>query len=203
MRQRDTALADELFVAGDYFHYVKSCSPDSKEKVKLLDGEISVKDAVKFYENYINNIPCTIKQVITISVNKVDIYHVRGDLYCLSFVTSPKYDGIPFAGTESYASGKVKERYNLDLGYGHMIRTDDVDGFYGTFKTYTVIDEIQYKDYVSLERALEIVSEKMTQPIRINTDSIFKVDSVRLVYVFDNNVGSSGFSGSRYTVSPA
>lgn len=200
---RDTALANELFVVADYFQYVKSCSPDSEEKVKLLDGEISVKDAVKFYEDYINNIPCAIKQSFTISVNKVDIHQVSDDLYCLSFITSPEYDGIPFAGTESYASGKIKARYNLDLGYGHMIRTDDVDGFYGTFKTYTAIDEVQYKDHVSLERALEIVSSKMSQPIKINTDSVFKVDSIQLVYVFDNNVGSGGFSESRYPVSPA
>ena len=196
-QNNEYAKVDEHFTPSSNFRFIKSCSPDSEEKVKLLNGEISVKDAAAFYEEYINNIPCYIDQFLTMSVNKVEIYEVNDKLNCLNFVTSPQYDSIPFGGVESFGTGEKSQRYYLHLGYGHMISTDDVDGFYGAFKMETVVDETQYKEHVSLERALEIVSEEMTGHID------FKVESVRFVYCFNESISGYNFSETREPVFPA
>ncbi len=196
-QNNDYTKVDELFYASSYFRFVKSCDPDSEEKVKLLNGEISVKDAAAFYEEYINNIPCYINQFFTMNVNKVDIYNVNDDLNCLYFTTSAKYNSIPFDGAESFATGERTQRTPKYLGYGHMISTDDVDGFYGAFKLDTVVDETQYKEHVSLKRALEIVSEEMTGHID------FKVESVRFVYCFNDSISGYNFSEVRRPTFPA
>lgn len=194
----DTTKVDEQFSPGSYFKFVKDCDPDSEEKVKLLDGEISVKDAVAFYENYINNIPYYYGDPnCTVSVNLVEIYSVNKDLDCLFFITSPEYDSIPFGGVESYATGEIKQRNNLHMGLGHMISTNDVDGFYGAFKCEPVTEETQYKEHVSLERALEIISEEMTQHID------FKVESIRFVYCFNDSLNGYDFDDVKHPVYPS
>lgn len=181
-----TSYGSDIFTASRYFTYVGSYSPDSEEVFKLSDKEISVKDAVVFFENYVNSLPCLIKPCFSIHVNDVQVYKVDEDLYCYNYTTSKIYDGIPF----DYAvSGSHGGRGNRDLGIGEMIKSNDVDYIYGTFKTATVMDEKQFSDIISFEKAVTITSEKMTDYVE------FEVKSAQLVYCTNDDIGGSGKLG--------
>lgn len=190
-----SSYGSDIFTPSRYFTYVGSYSPDSEEVFKLSDREISIKDAVAFFENYVNNLPCSITSYFSVHVNDVQVYKVKDDLYCYNYTTSKIYDRIPF----DYAvSGSHGGRGNRDLGIGEMIKSDDVDFIYGTFKTATVMEEKQYTEIIPFEKAVTITSDKMTDYVD------FEVKSAQLVYCTDDDVGGSGRLGeTRNPVFPA
>ena len=74
---------------GRYYECVSSLFPDSTESFTLLDGkEISIKDAVAFYENYINSIPVTEPPVFKIHVDQVDVFRLDDEHYALKLINS-------------------------------------------------------------------------------------------------------------------
>lgn len=177
------------------FTYVGSYSPESEEKFKLLDKEISIKDAVVFFENYVEALPCSVESVYSVHVNDVQVYKINENLYCYNFTTSRIFDKIPF----DYAvSGSHGGRDNRDLGIGEMIKSDDVDFIYGTFKTATIMEEKQFLEIIPFEKAVEITSEKMTGYVD------FEVTSAMLVYCTNDDISGSGrFGETRNPVFPA
>lgn len=174
--------AYEHFLPAEYFEYVGDFCPDSGKTFPLIGGEISIKDAVDFFEEYIGDLPCRIDPYYSIHVNSVQVYKVREDLYCYYFVTSKSYDGIAF---DSVDSGNRGGRNNRDLGFGVVVKTDDVDHIYASFKTATVMEEEQFTDIIPFENAVKTVSEKMTD----YTD--FVVEFAKLVYCTGDNISGS------------
>ncbi len=185
----------DIFNAGYYFTYVGSYSPDSEEVFKLLDKEISIKEAVNVFKDFIKNLPCSVETYYSINVNDVQVYKVNDDLYCYNYTTSRLYDNIPF----DYAvSGSRGGRGNRDLGIGSMIKSNDVDFVYSTFKTETVIEEKQFTKIMPFEEAVKIVADEMTDYVD------FEVKSAQLVYCSDNDIDETGKLGNtRWPVFPA
>lgn len=59
------------------FEFVGSYPPDSELTFKMLDDrEISIKDAVSFFEKYIASIPVSEEPIFGIHVNNVDVYRL-------------------------------------------------------------------------------------------------------------------------------
>lgn len=190
-----SSYGSDIFMPNYYFEFVGNYSPTSEEKFKLLDKEISIKDAVDFFENYVKALPCSVETVFSIHVNDVQVYKIDDGIYCYNFTTSKIFDKIPF----DYAvSGSHGGRGNRDLGIGEMIKSDDVDFIYGTFKTATIMEEQQFSEIIPFEKAVEITSEKMTEHID------FEVKSAMLVYCTNDDIGGSGrFGETRNPVFPA
>lgn len=177
-----------------YFTCIGRFAPNSEDVFPLLDGEISIKDAVSFYKNYIADLPCTIESDFSVNVNDVYVYKISDELYYFYYSTSKNYDEIPF----DYAlNGTHGGRDNRDLGIGGMIKCCDVDFIYGTFKLETVIDEEQFSEYLSFERAVEIVSEQMTSYVD------FEVTAAQLVYCAEKDLGTGKLGETRMPVFPA
>ena len=178
-----------------YFDYVGTYPPDSTVSFPLLDKNISINDAVSFFEDYINTLPCSITPDYSIRVDEVNVYKAEEGLYCYSFITSRSYDNIPF---DYVASGSHGGRSGRDMGAGAMIKSNDVDWIYGCFRTFTTADETRYTDYISFGDAAKIVSEQMTDYVD------FKVTHAQLVYCRNGNVGSGNQPGeTKQPVFPA
>lgn len=173
-----------------------SYTPDSEDSFKLLDKETSIKDAVAFFKNYVDNLPCSIEPYFSINVNNVQVYKVEEGLYCYQYTTSKKYDEIPFDYSVSGSSGG---RGNSDLGIGAMIKSSDVDFIYGTFKLSTVIEEKEFpfKETVPFEKAVRIVFDKMTDYVK------FEVIAAQLVYCTNDDIGNGMLGGTKEPVFPA
>ena len=176
-----------------YFDYVGTYSPDSGEVFPLLDKEISIKDAVDFFEDYINTLPCAITPTYRIHVNFVNVYKAEEGLYCYAYITSREYDGIPFDYT---ISGTHVSRGG-DMGVGAMIKSGDVDWIYGCFRAMHAEEETQYTEFIPFTDAVKKASEKMTGYVN------FDVTDARLVYCSgaSEKVGDT-FGDYRYKVYP-
>lgn len=192
MGKAESFVGDVYSPASD-FPKVGTFKPNSEEEFQLLDKKTSIKDAVAFFKNYVKNIPCVIEPDFDINVNKVNVIKIKEDLYYYYFSTSKLYDGIPFDGA---INGSHGGRDNRDLGIAGMIKSNDVDYIYGIFKMETVMEEQQFEDYIPLEKAMEIINEKMTAYVD------FEVTGVQLVYCTCDNLGEWSFEGAKFPVYP-
>lgn len=170
--------------------YIGTFAPDSEERFKLLDKEVSVKEAAEFFENYVSEIPCSAGSSFKTKVIYVSVYKIKDDLYCFDYVISRDYDNIAFDYT---VSGSNTRRPGGDMGSGSMIESNSVDSFYGVIRAFTAENETQYTDFISCEDAAKAVSENMTDYV------IFEARSVRLLYCNSSNIGSSSALGEYKT----
>lgn len=177
--------AYELYSLGDEdfgFETAAVYPPDSEEKFKLLDDkEISIKDAVTFFENYAASIPSSVNSPFGIHVNEVNVYKLDEEHYGFEMITSREFEGIPVNFTWD---GTDVDGINRDMAYGIMVKTDDVDHMYGTFRACLGYDEVKHTDFIPFNEAVQTISEKMTAYVG------FEVLRAELVYCWGNNVGT-------------
>lgn len=163
------------------FEFVGSYPPDSEETFMLLDKEISIKDAVLFFENYVASIPVSEEPIFGIHVNNVDVYRLDEEHYGFEFINSRIYDGIHF---NFVWDGCSIDGMNRDMSYGVMVQSNDVDHIYAPFNAYKAYDETQYSQFVPFEEAVITVSEKMTDYVG------FEVTRAELIYRYKPNTGA-------------
>lgn len=163
------------------FEFVGSYPPDSEETFMLLDKEISIKDAVLFFENYVASIPVSEEPIFGVHVNNVDVYRLDEEHYGFEFINSRIYDGIHF---NFVWDGCSIDGLNRDMSYGIMVQSSDVDHIYAPFSAYKAYDETQYSQFVPFEEAVLTVSEKMTDYVG------FEVTRAELIYRYKPNTGA-------------
>lgn len=184
-----------LFYPQNRMELIKTLPPDSEEKYKLSGKEISVKDAVKFFENYIASIPCANKNsAYGIHVNDVGVYKINDENYYLGFTCSRIHDGIHF----DYYDGKISVNTNEfpDLSQGGMACGDDVNDVYGTYRAQVIDKEsaIDYSEVVPFENAIKLAVDTITDYVD------FEVERAELIYTQDS--GNSKFGEAIDKVSP-
>lgn len=186
----------DVYTPSRDFPCVGSFSPDSEVKFQLMDKKVSIKEAVDFYKEYINSLPCVIEPAYSININNVKVYKINDNLYYYLLSTSKLYDGIPF---DCAMNGSHGGRDNRDLGMGGMIKSNDIDYVYGTFKLETVMDEQQFKfeEVLPFEKAVEIIYDKMTSYVD------FEITSAQLVYCTDDDLGTGKLGETKNPVFPA
>lgn len=165
------------FEPGIYFEQVGTYSPQSEKSFKLVDGEMKICDAVKFFENYINNAPIStgLQRNMRTSVYNVRVLKIDENTYGYYFATRGQFNGVNYEPVV-YGSMSVYS-YDPTGGEALMIRSDDVDyihGFYGTSWTF---DVKACKSVIPVETAVKIISENLSENVT------FEVDTVEFVYV--------------------
>ena len=175
----DTYNKLSSFYPGDFFKTVGTYTPQSEKSFKLLDGEMKICDAVKFAEDYINNIPIStgLMRNIRASVYSVDVLQLDEDTYGYYFMTEPSFRGVIY---EPAHSGSYSGSWNYDatmLGTALMVRSDDVDYIHSVFGNEWTFDVNVCQEIIPVEDAIKKVSEKLAQSVT------FEVISVELVYV--------------------
>lgn len=148
---------------------------------KLSDTEVSVTEAMDFAVDFFNNdylsvLPYTL---IKPEVSAVDICDYKG-IYGYRFLLKNTFDGIAF--DYNYDLGIVSKMsdgnsYSNFTNEAFMAKSNDIDFWYMQ-QPYTNVeyDGSAITDIIPLEKALDIMSEKLTKSVT------FKVNKVDFVY---------------------
>jgi hypothetical protein len=179
-----------------FFPVESSEDKNSENKYKLEDKEISVSDAVEFFENYINSIPCKADSSFKMSVYNADVLKLDSNNYGLFFNTTLSYNGLQFDSVESGSFRQGMEDYNFIIGEGFMLKSYDVDYAYGIYRDLSVSDEETYEKIVSVEEAVESLSNNLTNTV------IFDLNKIELVYLEKNSDSVNSDVSEKYLVSP-
>lgn len=168
----------ETFQPASYFVKIASHSPESEEVYRLADKEISIKDAVDFYENYINNLPFPSVKTdsMKMCVVSVDVFRVSDDMYGYGYHVAREYEGIPFDYRREGTSYSADYGYDIDMSSGFMIESNDVDKAYGIYLRGTADNKKEYTNIISFENAVKTVSKSLTQDVE------FRLEKAELVY---------------------
>lgn len=166
---------------------------NSEESFPLLDKTTSINEASAFLKEFVDNLPCCIEPFYSISINNVWVYKLTDNLYCYFFDTSKLYDNIPF----DYKGGNSALRYPCDISSALMIKSNDVDYIYNTYKLDTVVHEDRYTEFIKFEEAVEIASNTLTSYVE------FEMTRAELVYCRNENIGTFEFGETCYPVFPA
>ena len=176
------------------------CSIDSDEKYTMLDGkELSVKDAVKFFEDYINTLPYPENPNLDIKVTSVTAEDIDNGKHCYSFNCTTEFEGIPFDHTHygTYIINTGNNGYESSVRMGYMSVSDDVDAVYGFCRKVDISEKSDEKRIVSLEDALKCCENSLTEYID------WELHSAELVYCAGNETeAESPYQYREYTVSP-
>lgn len=155
---------------------VEVLQPDSEKSYKLLDKEISVKDAVKVYEDYVNSIPSIVEPEFNFKTFNVYVCRID-DVYAYIFNSVREYDGIKYDYMgDLYDVEGVS--LSADNNIGLMIRSDEVDILEGNYmRAMEIADKTERTDMMSFEEAAKEISGKLTDHVD------FEINEARLVYL--------------------
>ena len=175
----------EIYFSHD--EYLGEYSPKSEKSFKLLDGEVRICDAVKFFEDYINNAPIStgLQRNCRARVHDVEVMKINEDTYGYCMIVLPEFQGVGFE--RGFPSHVSHYDYSTYYGRGFMIRSDDVD----------VIDNCQYANLwtfdvksvdsiIPVDQAIKIVSDEMTEFVD------FEIQTVEFMYAKKFHKDESG-----------
>lgn len=157
-----------------YFECVGTYSPDSTESYKLTDKETPINEAVVFYEEYIRQLPCPGDPTVDTCVVEVKVLKLDEQTYGYYYKTAGRYNGVPF---DTINEGSMSEfKYDFSGGYGFMLESNDVDVICSFRRLQEMDNVIEYKEIVSLQKAIEIMNQNLTAEVD------FEVQKAELVY---------------------
>jgi hypothetical protein len=187
--ETDTYPLLDSYSPDDYFEIVGTYLPDSDKVYKLANKEISIKDAVEFYENYINNTPCPKNANLEMCVVGVDVLKVNENTYGYNFSTSARYKNVPFdhskSGSISYRSDE--NNYEPLTGSAFMLESDDVDIIRGYNRSILMENIKEVDKIISIEDAIKKVSSNLSEQIQ------FEVKKIEFVYERKMLVTAEGY----------
>lgn len=157
------------------------------ETYHLLDGDVTVGEAVKYFENeYLSSLPYKIDENYSVSVSSIDVYNIKDDTYCYVFNFSSSWNGISFdSRAESFSYQDTSNQYMVS-GEALMIKKDDIDTIVNlTFPPAS--EEEPIKNICTLENVVDIVSDKLTKEVK------FELLTIEFIY-------QGNFSEDRTTV---
>lgn len=147
----------------------------NKVKYKLTDGEVSIGEAIKYFtEEYPQTLPCENKPVY--SVNYVDVFELGNGNYCYLMHAAKLFNSVAFEQIGEL-SGTNIPNYYTDDSQALMIKRNDIDVTLDCDPGAKVEREGDaITNIVSLKKAADIASEKMSQNV------MFDVQSTEFVY---------------------
>jgi hypothetical protein len=173
---------------------------DSDTSYTMLDGKsLSVSDAVAFFEDYVNTLPCSKNPNLDVMVTSVSADEINDGKYCYAFDVTITFEGIPFDympyGT--YVLGGGNEGHESSVRMGYMAVSDDVDAAYGFCRYVDISERNDAEQIVSFESALKCCSESMSD------FADWELRSAELVYCAGNGkTAVAPYQDTEYTVSP-
>lgn len=157
-----------------------SCEEIGNEEYSLVDGKISIVNAVKFVEDYFQNqLPYETNKAAVMKVQSVRVLEVTENIQALQFQISRTFEGIPFETGGMSFNTNDNDINRRDRALAFMVETDDIDVYCGTDNGNTDLiektgDEI--KQVISLESALDIISDQ------IGENSEYDISKIEIIY---------------------
>ena len=167
---------------------------DMNKKYQLMDGEISLADAVAFAENFLNNdLKVNGSQYVTV-VSDIYVMDMGEGKYSLSMSITQAYKGVPFdaadmegkgGGFSSSPSSDGKD-YDTMPGQILLMYTDMLEYAAGT-NYLRILDNIQtYTEIISFEDAIDIMSESVSGALN------FEASCAEFVYTSYSDTDADG-----------
>lgn len=164
---------------GPWFFGKSICTlePDSGAEYMLTDGNtVKVRDAVEFFEEYVNSIPLAHKSSMDMKVVEVEVIELTGDKYAYQFNTTHALDSILFDSITNGSIMRGGEGYSYFMGHGSMVTSNEVDYLYGMARTLVVYDEQVHTEGISFAEALKTVEDGLSDNVS------FKITRAEFVY---------------------
>lgn len=170
---------------------------DSETLHRMLDGrELSVRDAVRFFEDYINTLPCQEQPNLDVKVTRVSAVEIEEGKYCYAFECTATFEGIPFDSVP-YGTMVVGGGYEWPVRMGYMAVTDDVDAAYGFCRSVEISEKEEIEQIVSFQEALKCCEESLAGL------SDMELCSAELVYCAgEGKTAPEPYQNMEYTVFP-
>lgn len=138
---------------------------------RLLDGEISIADAAKFAQNYIDELaytPYADANLPKTLIYAVNVFDIGNGYYGYDFVITYEYNGVWFDRYESKKGGRGwtgvdsdydKHTYGSWMGCIDMIRTNKIHSFADVSMVYDVVESEPITEIITVESAADIVND--------------------------------------------
>ena len=167
----------ESYDPAEWLEYVATYPADSEVSYPLLNGEITIRKAVEFFENYVNTIPYPADPIANTRVLEVEVYKMTQDAYGYYFLTTMEYEGIYF---DHMRNGTTYTQDFSDYasvgGYAFMAATNDVDVISGYYRDQNVEAPKSYETIIPLDNVLKIFSKWMSDEV------VFDIERIEVVY---------------------
>lgn len=143
---------------------LKEYPPESDAVHTMLDGkQMSVRDAVRFFENYINTLPYPKNPNLEIQVKNVTTEEVSDGAYCYAFECAATFEGIPFDYFPYGRAVQGNDGYEPTVRMGFMAVTDDVDAAYGAGREVVISDRTDTAQIISYADALKTCEDSLSE----------------------------------------
>lgn len=170
---------------------------------RLVDGEISIADAAKFAQNYIDEFDYTPYDDANMPkpvIYAVNVFDIGGGCYGYDFMTTYEYNGVLFdryeankgeRGMQGSANGYDKRNYGSWMGFADMIKTDEIHTFGSIWLGFDVIEAEPTTEIITVDSAADAVSNFFSGYM------IFNVTEVSMVWL-DTNEGGDAVDQEAY-----
>jgi len=131
----------------------------------MLDGkELSVRDAVSLFEDYINTLPYPQNPNLDVKITSVSAVEIDHGKYCYAFDCAVAYEGIMFDYMPygSIVLGGGNDGYEPNVRMGYMSHSNDVDAAYGFCRSVVIADKQDTAEIVPFEDALRCCADNMS-----------------------------------------
>jgi len=177
----------EGYDPSEWLEYIATYPVDSEVSYPLLNGEISIRKAVEFFENYVNTIPYPTDSTANTRVLEVEVYKMTQDAYGYYFLTTMEYEGVCF---DHMRDGTMHSGFNDYIsvgGNGFMAVTNDIDIINGYYRDQNVESQKSYETIVPLKNALKIFSEWMSDEV------VFDIKRIEVIYTRKPKKDENGY----------
>lgn len=162
---------------GVVFPTVDYYSPKSEKSFRLADKEVKIRDAVAFYENYMSELPFPKESDMEEKVKDVCVLEIGEGQYAYHFVTAGTFGGVPldYTGRATNTSSSLGY-YITTVGSALMLESGDIDIINNFRKKQSPHDLVEIREGISLEKALALLSESLTDHVD------FELERIEIVY---------------------
>lgn len=151
-------------------------------KLSLVNGEITLGEAVNAAEKYMESFPYRVDEKITYKVNKAYIFELPNGKDAVTFCLRIYYDAFPM----EYITTRIDREFpfsctevsGMDVMEMTMIRTDGFDQII-TYKTNTILSQTDktLTEIIPIDELFAIIKDKVTNSV------VYDVTEISLGYI--------------------
>lgn len=161
-----------FMISGNDKHYTELYTSDLTcgDKYPLLNGEISIADAARFAQDYLDNTKFTPyeKNIPKSRIISANVVNIGGGKYGYDFITAYEYKGVFFdypdrngvdLGVVTVETDYDKNSYSHYGGHIDMIETDNISHFLSVVPCIEITDGTPQTTVITPEAAAASLSE--------------------------------------------
>lgn len=181
-----------MYSNGEHKHIRYTEDLSCTDTYRLIDGEISIADAAKFAQDYIDNLaytPYVDANLPKPLIYAVNVFDIGGGCYGYDFMITYTYNGVWFdryeakkgeRGWQGVVTDYDERNYGSWMGCIDMIRTDRINRFADVSIGYDVVEGEPTTEIITVGSAADSVSEFFSDHMN------FTVTEVSMVWLQTN-----------------